>query len=256
MKMNKCNSAINEYFSWLGKQWNVYENGDGTCTIITPYTLSDGTNIEISFLPRNNRLILTDEGETINNLWLRGVDFDSAPSRRNIINTLIDDYGAIIEKGEIIIESSLDEIPVAIHNIIQVINAVDFLIYTKTSRMPRTFKEEVVTFFHEKQLSFNQDFDVFGKTAKHQFDIYVPRKEVALRTMSTGSPNYAKIMAEKLAYTYTDIKKINEKILVCPFIDDRSEEVIWSSEPLRILEEYSDKVYYWSNKEKAVKEIA
>lgn len=255
--MNKCYFAITEYINWMGKQWDAYENEDGTCTIITPYTLSDGTNIEISILPKNDKkVILTDEGETINNLWLRGVDFDSTQSRKNIINILIDDYGAIIEKGEIIIESFVDEIPIAIHNIIQVINAIDFLIYTKTPRMPRTFKEEVIAFFHEKQLSFNQDYDVFGKTAKHQFDIYVPRKEVALRTMSTGSPNYAKIMAEKMAYTYTDIKKINEKILVCPFIDDRSEEVIWSSEPLRILEEYSDGIYYWSNKEKAIKEIA
>ncbi len=130
--MNKYTSAINDYMNCMGKMCSVNENDDGSLTIITPYTLTDGSNIEISVILRNGIIVLSDCGDTIDNLWLRGIDINTK-SRHEIINMLIEDHKISIKKGEIKLESPIEDISMAIHNMVQAIYSIDFLIYTGNS---------------------------------------------------------------------------------------------------------------------------
>lgn len=108
--MNWLNEGIAEYYEWL-KQRTFVKKDDATgwSIISTPFVgiFNDTIDIFVKSLP-DERVLLSDDGNTLGNLELLGLNFKSSAGRKEIAQRIQLNYGVTITKdGEI--EKTVDK---------------------------------------------------------------------------------------------------------------------------------------------------
>jgi len=86
-------------------------------------------------------LILSDYGYIINELIMLGVDI-SLPKREEIIQTVLNRFGAKLVDDAITIECMVADYPKAKHNLLQAMLAIDDLFYVSRPNVLSMFRDE------------------------------------------------------------------------------------------------------------------
>lgn len=99
------------YLNWL--KGNIQQEKIGN-VIHLSLPLLDKNNdfIEIYILEENNSYILTDDGETLNELELEGIHLCKKTKK---LNQILKSYGVEQEKNELIIRCKFEELALKIH---------------------------------------------------------------------------------------------------------------------------------------------
>lgn len=253
-----CSSVINEYISWL--QGNFYSQSFGNeCIITTPFLDPSGDSIEIKAIMDEDKIILTDDGETFDYLFLNGIDlFGKSNTRKNIFETSLNKNGAFLYKNSeiAVYVNNSDGFGNAINRLVRTITSMQHMVYTIKEIPFRTFKDEVANLFIKNKIECRSDYNIQGKSLEHKIDFYVVRndKQMIFKTLSTESGTYAKRLAKETAFTFTDIKNKNPIYYSVSLIDDTQN--VWMPEVSHILAEYSDRLLRWTNQDEIIELIA
>lgn len=256
--MNECSDIVRRYLHWLGDQFKIIDDArNGGCIVNTPFQDDTGKFIEMGIYNNGNSIIVSDRGETFDTLFLQGINIHTR-KRKNIIDSILNNYNATVHNGEIWLNSNFESLPATIQNMLQIINNISYLTYSANISLAGSFKELVLGYFNENNVPITLDYSIKGEAIEHSFD-FCSKKEIPLvfRAMSTSSPSYAKTLASLFAYSIMDIEKAGNKLGAHPFVDDRNEEEsVWEGEPKSILKVYSSEIVYWSKRERALEIIA
>lgn len=252
-----CDSVVRSYISYLEKNFQVTAlNQD--CLIVTPFQGLDGDHIEIRVLERNGKIVLTDDGSTLNSLFLSGLDLpDKSTVRQHLLNTALGTNRAYMLDNEIAVDIPSDGDPgEALVRLTRAITSIQHLIYTVRGSSLPVFKEKVADYLKDSQIPFNSDFTVTGKTKDHRFDFVLPERPrlTLIKTCSTGNRNYAKRLAIDVAFGYTDLRRAKVEFEGITVVDD--DEPVWDEQSIKTLTEYSDKLVWWSNKSLLIEYVA
>ena len=93
-------NGINEYFEWLKKRTFVSaDESTGWSVISTPFVGLFNDTIDIfAKQTSDGKIILSDDGNTLNNLEMFGIGFKSTPGRKSIIERIKLNYGVSVSK--------------------------------------------------------------------------------------------------------------------------------------------------------------
>lgn len=107
--MGWIDNRIAEYYQWLKDNTAIREDkGTGWFSVSTPFVGLFYDNIEI-FVKKESetKILLSDDGETIENLFLSGVDVLRSQKRKDYMQKVANNFGIkITPEGEIVTESN------------------------------------------------------------------------------------------------------------------------------------------------------
>jgi hypothetical protein len=225
---------------------------DGYLTIVTPFEHADGDYIELYLVEENDRLILTDHAETLAILASYGFELKRSVKRARLLDSILKAANVHIFQGalRIEVESMADLIPAIVRLSQASVQAGD-LLFTMRYGAGTAFKEEVEEFLVERQLRYQTNYRVFGRSQQqYSVDFYIERRRpVLLQTLSSGSTNYVETLISKTVRMWYDITRVDGRYEYVSLLDDSVD--VWKPSHMELLSDLS-KVVAWGERENVI----
>lgn len=212
--MNWLLNGIDEYFEWLKKRTFVSQDETtGWSVISTPFVGLFNDTIDI-FAKQNpdGSIVLSDDGNTINNLELFGVGFKNTPGRKNLLERVRYNYGVSISKDcEITKVVDKADFVQGKHDILRAMLELSDMINLTTHRVSSVFREDVKNLFYEKEMTVTPDFIVSGRSGiRFTFDYLIakPKKETVIQIFN----NIDKASLATFLFGVDEVKSSREQI--------------------------------------------
>lgn len=230
--MNWLIDGINEYFEWLRKRTFVSQDeATGWGVISTPFVGLFNDTIDI-FAKQNvdGTIVLSDDGNTLNNLELFGVGFKNTTGRKNILDRIKLNYGVSISKdAEITKVVEKADFVQGKHDMLRAILELSDMINLTTHRVSSLFREDVKNLFYQKEMTVTPDFIVSGRSGiRFTFDYLIakPKKETVIQVFN----NIDRASLATFLFGVDEVKTTREQI---------SEKIF---EPVAIINDVDNKV--------------
>lgn len=251
MNGNLANQLKLEYLAWL-QQKLVFSELSSAIEITTPFLNSNQDYVQIYALKDGNNLELTDDGSTLNELYLVGFDF-SSPKRKELINTIIRSYGVnLTDNGELIVRTTIDQFPQKKHALLQAILKVNDMLFLNRKNVIDVFQDDVRKFLRENEIPFNYNMGLIGKSGYQlMIDFAIPASkghgERFLQSYNVLDKNKVRL----LLFAWDDVKTSREADSSLLVIVNDTEKKI-KEEDVNALEQYNVKVIPWKNRKKSL----
>jgi len=129
----------------MGKTAEIETDESTGWTIIsTPFTGIFNDLIEIYIRVEGSNILMSDDGETINNLESIGINFSKSQNRRRILETILLNYGVILDKGELKTECIISDFPKRKHLFLEALIGVNDMFMLSEHNVASVFKDDVV----------------------------------------------------------------------------------------------------------------
>jgi hypothetical protein len=244
---------IDSYTEWLKKKIN-YKEINGYYEINTPFV--NHVNDQIQFYIKRDdrdRIIMTDDGDTINNLEMAGVDV-SSPARQRELHSILNGFGVILKGHELITLATPATFPMRKHNFIQAMLSVDDLFIVATPKVETFFLEDVTNFLLQNNIRFSPNIILQGKSSfQHKFDFLIPSSKRAPERIikAVSSPKKQNIIAQLFAFKDTKQARNNEGIMILNNLEkDIAPEISLAINEYGIIE------FPWKNRETMKEKLA
>lgn len=105
--MSWIDQLINDYYRFLRQKTVITELPSSEwIEISTPFTDVFNDTIEIYAKKGNGKIILSDDGRTLKNLELSGVEISRSHNRKEMFERILLNYGVRLENKELIAEAT------------------------------------------------------------------------------------------------------------------------------------------------------
>jgi hypothetical protein len=212
MNDNWINNSITEYYNWLRDKTQVLKNEQtGWYAITTPFIGLFNDNIEIFVKLDNDKILLSDDGQTLSNLELAGSPIMRSPKRKEWFEMILLNYGVILNNNELQIEGNEKDFNQKKHNMICAISEISDMAVLAKHTVSSVFREDVKGFFDEQDIIYTPQFIAKGNTGfEFTFDFQIAGRQKELVIKSFNSVN--KINVVNFLFGWEDIKNAREKI--------------------------------------------
>lgn len=198
MKSNQLKTA---YFNWLLEEYSFIDLDSNIVEITTPFLDNsfDSIIMYAKFLS-NDRIYLTDDGWTLNNLKSHGLSFSKKNNKRNnLLFDIVNSLGIEIVEDNLCITTDMAKFPLAKQRLLQCIMQTNDLIVLANNNVKNIFFEEFEQYLKEKDILFVRKpsfAGLKGITVQFDFSIPTPKNERLIRTISRGNDlNRSKLLA-------------------------------------------------------------
>jgi len=228
--LNTINQHINEYYQWLKDRTFVQKDEQTDWYVInTPFFGAFNDSIDIYAKKVANKILFSDNGETLNNLEIQGININQSKLRRNIFENILRNYGLKLLGEELIIETEKKNFSQAKHNMICGILEINDLQVLSKNTVSSIFKEDVRNHLDKLDLIYTPDFISKGQTGlEFNFDFQIAKRneEIVIKSFNTIN----KIYLSNFLFSWEDIRPIREQttkknIRAIAFINDEEKEV-------------------------------
>lgn len=237
---------IESYISWLKQKIN-YKEINGYYEITTPFVnhINDYIQFYIK-MDERGRIYMTDDGETLNNLEMAGVDIDQ-PARKRELESILNGFAVKLSGNELTTIATPATFPMRKHNFIQAIMAIDDLFILASPRVEQFFLEDVQNFLHQNKVRFSQNIILQGKsTFQHKFDFLIPSSEKAPERIikAVSNPKKQNVMVHLFAFEDTKLARNNEGIMI---LNDIEKDI--APDLTQAIAEYGIYEFSWKRRE-------
>lgn len=210
--MSWIDEMIDGYYQWLRKNTTTEEGRNGWHCIDTPFMGAFNDSIEIYIQKKEDLILLSDDGETLNNLELQGVNIQGSKKRREIIDDILLNYGVKKkENSELILEANEKSFPQKKHNLLTAILEISDLSVLSKHNVLSIFKEDVRTYLDELDINYTAEFISKGATGlEFAFDFQIAKREKEIVIKSFNSIN--KSMLGNFLFSWDDIKPVRQRV--------------------------------------------
>ncbi len=210
--MTWANTLISDYYTWLkSKTVIIPDQRTEWVAIQTPFIGLFNDVIEMYARKKEDKITLSDNGETFHNLDLVGTSLSRVGERRNIAERILLNYGIQCKDDELITETTEQNFSQKKHNFLSAIIELNDLYVLSKSNVLSIFKEDVRTYLDEKNIIYTPDFISKGATGlEFMFDFQIAGKnsELVLKSFNTIS----KQTLSSFLFSWDDIKPIRERV--------------------------------------------
>jgi hypothetical protein len=210
--MTWANELISEYYVWLKSKTTIIPDETSEWVAIqTPFIGLYNDVIEIYAQKKGAKIILSDNGETLNNLDLVGSSINRTGERRIIAERILLNYGIQLIGTELVTETNEQNFSQKKHNFLSAIMELNDLYVLSKNTVSSIFKEDVRIYLDEKDIIYTPDFISKGSTGlEFMFDFQIAGKksEIVLKSFNTIN----KQTLTSFLFSWDDIKPVREKI--------------------------------------------
>ncbi len=221
MTCDEIQGLIDDYLRWLHNSISL-EKVDTSCEITTPF-LDRHNDAIVLYLERNgNEIILSDDGYTLANLAMSGVEM--TPRRKQMLQTMLNGFGVELSNDELLVRVGRTDFPKKKHNLIQAILSVNDLFLVAHDVVRGLFLEEVRKFLSSNDIPFVSSVKISGNSGMdHTIDILIPptQKHPERIIQAIGHPEKQTIITRVL-FPYLDIESRRPtKVIMFAFLNDQ-----------------------------------
>ena len=252
--VNTYIDLVNTYIEWFKQKISV-KDIKGVCEITTPFLDRHNDHLQIYVKKEGDTLLLTDDGYTIRDLELSGLEF-TTEKRKDVLYSILSGFGARLQGNEIIIEAKAENFPQKKHNIIQAMLAVNDLFVMAAPLVRSLFREDVEKYLRLHGIRFTPSVKFTGKSGFDQsFDFVIPASQKRPERIINAITRPTRQNISVLIFLWTDTKEVRPvESTAYGFLNDTEQMV--SSDNESALEQYGIKPLFWSKREEYVEELA
>lgn len=210
--MSWIDECIDEYYKWMKRNTSIREDlSSGWNAITTPFYGLFNDPIEIYVKFDGERIFLSDDGITLQNLELSGVSITRSPKRKEWLEYILLNYGIKMENGELVTIANFQNFPQQKHNLICAISEVSDMNIVSKHTISSLFREDVKGLLDEQGIIYTPQFITKGSTGidfTFDFQIAGKEKELVLKSFNTLS----KINVPNFLFSFDDIKDSRERV--------------------------------------------
>lgn len=250
--MNWVNTSVDNYYNWLREKTFIQKDLTTDWFLInTPFIGAFNDTIEIYAQKNGSQLKLSDNGETISNLEIQGLQIQGSKRRKSLLDSILINYGVKIDNDELVIETNIDKFSQSKHNFISAIIEINDLYVLSNHNVASIFKEDVRNYLDSQNIIFTPDFISKGSTGlEFNFDFQIAQREKEIVIKSFNTINKSNLPT--FLFSWDDIKPVREKITkknvtAIAIINDIDKEV--KTEFLDALKSKNANFILWSEKD-------
>ena len=245
---------MDQYQAWLKDRTALRTVGNAV-EITTPFLDRHNDYIQIYVRKSDDGYLLTDDGETIEDLEMSGVSLNT-PKRLELLNLTAAGFGVNITGKEISVRTSPEKFPLAKHNIVQTIIAVNDLFFTARTIVSSIFLEDVRFWLDTANVRYIPDASFIGKTGyTHKFHFAIPKSKDGPERFVQAINNPNKDAAESIVFAWMDTKETRpDHSTAFAVINDRERSVPSGMEDA--LSSYGIVPVKWSNRSQVIERLA
>lgn len=250
-----CQQVISEYLKWIKDNTVAKTVEEGKiCVISTPFLDRHNDHLDIYLVKNNGTIKLTDNGYTIADLKMSGLEINT-PKRESILKTALNGFGVKMNgNDELFVEATAQNIGQKKHYLLQAILAVNDMFNLAQETIYSLFKEDVELYFRSNDIIFSKDIKLTGKSGfDHNVDFLVPatknKPERLIKTLNTAKKDsvLSSIMAfndinqtretqTKNFVVYNDVEKNVSNDVISAFDNYGVKHIPWSEKVLCLSE--------------------
>ncbi len=248
MNSQICDSAIKQLIDNLESGFFIHHLED-RCIIATPFLYPDFASIEYSIELVEGGFLLTDNGETLNMLFVNGLSINNKSALWKQALNIARSHNVMLDLEGISVIATEDKLGEFSNNLLNAIQSIGYLLYKRKHLSTTTFNDEVEKTLITNDVKYDYNFIVSGKANTHRVKFFLNSgKNILLESISASTQQSARNKAKSLAYKWVDIRRINSIYQFITVVDDRKEkwEKFWSDEEAKTpIFTYSDVVIKW-----------
>ncbi len=250
-------ALINSYVDWIKKGLSHREVGNGWHEIVTPFLNHKNDMIELYLkLKPDGDIIISDGGNTINELNLSGLNLNRSPKRKEELNSIIRSFGINLKNNasdELFVTADKKNFPAVKHRIIQAILAIDDLFMLSEPKVKNFFIDDITDFFDLNEIIFIQDTFFTGKSGfSHKFDFTLPkikkRQEIVVKAIN----NPRKDSIGGVLWMIEDTKRARHQTEGLVILNDENNI---TPEITEALKKYEVPYFTWSERQKSLSNL-
>lgn len=251
--MSLTNEIVDGYVNFLRGNLQVNELEGGWVAVETPFLNCFNDCIEVYVKKSGRNVLLTDGGETLQNLELLGVTFKRKSRRKNIFDNILRNYGVKLQGEELSVVAEFENLAQAKHRLLSaIIEVSDLYVLTPTkSAAEKIFVDNVNEYFKENRIISTPQFTSKGITGLEMvFDFQIAGYETEM--LIDVFNNLQQNNASLFLFGWDDIKTAREqetgkKITGMAIINDETSEV--KPELLDALRNKNAEYIFWSERQ-------
>lgn len=235
-----CEKVVRDYLGRLEGEFTTTRTKDG-CYIATPFIRPDGEAVElVAERDVSGRMRLTDMGDSLGYLYINGLTLS-----RNLIadvRATCRQFGASLEGSELVVANGdASELGESFHALLQTVLSVTDLIQRRRPKSSVLFDGEVESLIIISGVTYDADYQVNGKRAKHSIRFHInSKRSMLIQPLTAATEGTAFSWAERWAYRFNDIREADHSWHCIAILDDRGERSgIWSDKALAPLSDYT-----------------
>lgn len=197
---------LDGYTRWLRDKTDLSYVNSGYAAVSTPFLDRNNDYIQIYVRRDSDGYVLTDGGETIQDLRLSGCDVDTE-RRGRILATTLNGFGVLREGDALTVRATSQDFPLKRHNLVQAILAVDDMFYLTRPIVAGLFVEDVAAWFERHDVRFTAGIKLTGKSGyDHTFNFVIPASRQAPERLVRAINSPSRRMAESVAFAWIDVR--------------------------------------------------
>lgn len=251
--MTWVDELVENYFRFLKQRTVVQEAASGEWVeISTPFIDAFNDTIDIYAKKNDGKIILSDDGKTLKNLELSGVEISRSHQRKEMLERVLLTYGVKLDNDEFVIEATETTFPQRKLNLISAISEANDLYVLAKHTVASLFIEDVRQFLDEQQLVYTPYFISKGSTGlEFTFDFQIASRQSELLIKAFNSVN--KLNLPYFLFTWDDVRQVRErqtskKVTGLAVINNSDREV--GGEYLEALQSRGARYILWTERNK------
>lgn len=245
-----CDETINQFVGHLQTGFESYDLED-RCLIVTPFLYPDFASIEYSIQPVGDGYLLSDNGETLNMLFLNGLTVESNRDLWKQVSQIATNHGAVLDRTGISVIANENNLGGASQNLLNAIQAIGYMIYRRRNVSFVTFDDEVEKLLISNEVKYEPHYMIRGEAIQqHKVKFHVnSNRNLLIEPLTASNYQSARSKAIKTVFKWIDIGKVNPSLKFVTVIDDRDKkwETVWNDDEARsTVLTYSTEVIRWT----------
>jgi hypothetical protein len=212
--MNWITQLMNDYYQFIKEKTIITSsNQSDWVEISTPFLGLFNDTVDIYAQKIGSTILLSDDGNTLRNLELSGMEINRSTKRQEILNSILLNYGVKINNNsEFITEATEKDFPQKKLNLISAIVEASEMCNLARHTTTAAFKEEVKTYLDKHEFIYTPHFIYKGNTGlefSFDFQIAYRKSEIVIKSFNS----ITKTNLSSFLFTWKDIKEIREKMI-------------------------------------------
>ncbi len=252
--IDEIQGLLDQYTAWL-KDKTVLRQMKDWVEITTPYLDRHNDYLQIYARRENGAYLLTDGGDTIEDLRLSGCNLES-PRRQDLLHTTLNGFGVKLNNDTLEVHASPDHFALRKHNLLQAMLAVNDLFYVASPIVKSLFHEDVVAWLELHRIRYIPNVKFTGKSGyDHLFNFAIPKSERQPERILQAVPRPSRDKATNLAFAWHDTREVRPPASRAYALLNDSEHPI-PGEVFEALRNYDVNPVLWSRREDVAMELA
>jgi hypothetical protein len=243
------------YMNWL-KEKVTFKDINGILQITSPLLDRNNDRMQIYVIPDGDTLILSDDGQIINELQMSGCDIFSSNKRKEILDGILNKFGVKRDKEELFVKATINDFPQKKHFLLQAMLSVNDMFMTSRESITSIFLEEVEIFLAKNDVRYSENVSFVGKSGfTHNYDFIISKYKQAPERIIKAINNPTRDKAETLLFSWDDIRETRKsEAVLYAFLNDNDKKI--NKSILSAFAEYDVKPILWTQKENFIRELS